>query len=75
MDVVLEEKSEENSQETYEVNDFIINEIREDNIKKLLILYFEPIDKENYLNKDILSFLTSEVQFIYPEYKCEGRLI
>lgn len=75
MDVVLEEKSEENSQETYEVNDFIINEIREDNIKKSLILYFEPIDKENYLNKDILSFLTSEVQFIYPEYKCEGRLI
>ena len=71
---LMEEVSDENEQ-TYEVNDFIIDEIREDNIKKSLILYFEPINKESYLNKDILSFLVSEVQFIYPEYKCEGRLI
>lgn len=71
---LMEETLEENKQ-TYEVNDFIIDEIREDRIKKSLVLYFEPIDKENYLNKDILSFLVSEVQFIYPEYKCEGRLI
>ncbi|NRT79247.1 normocyte-binding protein [Clostridium beijerinckii] len=74
-DISLMESSKEEQKHTYEVNDFIIDEIREDNIKKSLILYFEPADKENYLNKDILSFLVSEVQFIYPEYKCEGRLI
>lgn len=61
--------------QTYEVNDFIIDEIRDENIKKVLILYFEPVNKENYLNKDILSFLVSEVQYLYPEYECEGRLI
>lgn len=61
--------------QTYEVNDFIIDEIREEKIKKSLVLYFEPINKENYLNKDILSFLVSEIQQLYPEYKCEGRLI
>lgn len=65
----------EEYKQTYEVNDFIIDEIREENIKKSLILYFEPVNKENYLNKDILSFLVSEVQLLYPEYKCEGRLI
>ncbi|AOR23474.1 normocyte-binding protein [Clostridium taeniosporum] len=61
--------------ETYDFNDFIIDEIREDNIKKSLVLYFEVKDKEYYLNNDILSFLASEIQLIYPEYKCEGRLI
>lgn len=74
-DVKLQENYSEGSRQTYEVNDFIIDEIREDNIRKSLILYFEPVNKENYLNRDILSFLVSEVQFLYPEYKCEGRLI
>ena len=61
--------------ETYEVNDFIVDEIRDSNIKKVLILSFEAQEKNNYLNYDILSFIISEVQFIYPEYECEGRLI
>ncbi|WP_297428355.1 normocyte-binding protein [Clostridium sp.] len=65
----------EEFKQTYEVNNFIIDEIREENVKKSLVLYFEPINKEYYLNKDILSFLVSEVQLLYPEYKCEGRLI
>lgn len=61
--------------ETYEVNDFIVDEIRDSNVKKVLILSFEAQEKNNYLNYDILSFIISEVQFIYPEYECEGRLI
>ena len=74
-DVKLEKKHSKKLKQTYDVNDFIIDEIRADNIKKILILYFEPVDKDNYLNKDILSFLVSEVQLIYPEYECEGRLL
>ena len=73
--VKLDEICKEEVKESYEVNDFIIDEIRDENVKRVLILYFEPRDKDNYLNKDILSFLVSEVQLIYPEYKCEGRLI
>lgn len=73
--VNLEEICKEEVKESYEVNDFIIDEIRDENVKRVLILYFEPRDKDNYLNKDLLSFLVSEVQLIYPEYKCEGRLI
>ncbi len=74
-EVKLEDSYSEELKETYEVNDFIIDEIRDENTKKALILYFEPVNKENYLNKDILSFLVSEIQYIYPEYECEGRLI
>ncbi|MDR5585853.1 normocyte-binding protein [Clostridium aquiflavi] len=74
-DLKIEELKFDEDKETYAANDFIIDEIREDNIKKSLVLYFEPKNKEYYLNKDILSFLVSEIQIIYPEYKCEGRLI
>ena len=74
-DVKLEKKHSKKLKQTYDVNDFIIDEIRADNIKKILVLHFEPVDKDNYLNKDILSFLVSEVQFIYPEYECEGKLL
>ncbi|SFA80165.1 normocyte-binding protein [Clostridium frigidicarnis] len=61
--------------ETYNMNEFIVDEIREENINKALILYFKAVDKNNYLNRDILSFLISEAQLLYPEYQCEGRLI
>lgn len=75
IDVKLEKKLSTEEREIYDINDFIIDEIREDQIEKSLILYFKPINKDNYLNNDILSFLVSEIQLIYPEYNCEGRLI
>lgn len=74
-DIKLEENHLNKFKQTYDLNDFIIDEIRDENIKRNFVLYFEPIDKNNYLNKDILSFLVSEVQLIYPEYECEGRLL
>ena len=74
-DVKLIDINNNVKKESYDANDFIADEIRESNIKKSLILLFEPLDKENYLNYDILSFIVSEVQFIYPEYQCEGRII
>ena len=40
-----------------------------------MIFDFSPVDEANILNRDILSFIMSEIQYIYPEYKCEGRLI
>ncbi|MBW9153113.1 hypothetical protein [Clostridium estertheticum] len=57
------------------MNYFIIDETREDNIKKVLKLYFKAKDKNYYLTRDILSFLVSEIQLLYPEYKCMGILI
>lgn len=74
-DAVLEDYEDISCNENYDVNDFIIDEIRNENLKNKLILQFEPLDKANYLNNDILSFLVSEVSFIYPEYKCEGKLL
>lgn len=81
----------EETNESYDLNYFIVDEIRESKIKRVLMLYFTPCteldssnkvkqsdDKEDsmeYLYRDILSFIISRIQFVYQEYKCEGRLI
>ena len=74
-EVKIEEQKDGKEPESYEVNEFIEDEIRDLSVQKNMILYFQPLNKENYLNQDILSFLVSEVQLIFPEYRCGGRLI
>lgn len=61
--------------ETYSMNGFILDEIRERNYKKRLVLKFRGKDRHEFLHRDIMSFLTSEVQLLYGEYMCEGVLI
>lgn len=68
------EESFPGRKETYSVNYFIQDEIRDRAAQKKLILYFKPGQKEDWLQRDILSFLVSEVQRIYPEYDCGGVL-
>lgn len=74
VDIKIEEYTSK-EKETYNVNEFVIDEIRKEDIRKALVLYFRSQNKDNYLNRDILSFLISEVQMIYPEYYCEGKII
>lgn len=62
-------------QETYSMNFFVQDEIRDKEAQKKLVLYFRPGQKEDWLQRDILSFLVSEVQRIYPEYDCGGILL
>lgn len=61
--------------ETYSMNFFVQEEIRNRKAQKKLLLYFRPGQKEDWLQRDILSFLVSEVQRIYPEYDCGGVLL
>ncbi len=62
-------------QETYVVNFFVEDEVRDKTAQKKLVLYFSSGRKEEWLQRDILSFLVSEVQRIYPEYDCGGILL
>ncbi len=61
--------------ETYSMNFFVQDEIRDRDAQKKLILYFRPGRQMDWLQRDILSFLVSEVQRIYPEYDCGGVLL
>lgn len=61
--------------ETYSMNPFIEDEIRDVRAQKKLLLYFKSGRDEPWLQRDIASFLVTEVQRIYPEYECGGIVL
>ncbi len=60
--------------ETYSMNFFMRDEIRDQKGRRRLVLHFKARGKETWLLRDIASFIVSEVQELYPEYQCEGRV-
>ncbi|MCL2337664.1 MAG: hypothetical protein FWC60_09615 [Firmicutes bacterium] len=60
---------------SYDMNPFIINEVRDPAFQKTMALLFKAADKTFFLNYDILSFLVSEFQMAYPEFRCVGAII
>jgi hypothetical protein len=60
--------------DTYDMNPFIRDEIRDPAYQKTLALVFKAKNREFFLNRDIISFLVSELQATYPEYRCVGTL-
>ena len=61
--------------ETYDVNAFLKDEIRDTIVSKSLLLTFKPLKRESFIMRDVVSFLTSQVQLIYPEFRCMGVLL
>ena len=61
--------------ETYSMNPFIEDEIRDTRWQKKLLLYFQAGGREPWLQRDLASSLVSEVQRFYPEYECGGTLV
>lgn len=69
------EKEFTQEQQTYCMNAFIEDEIRDVKYLHKLILYFKKGSCEHWLVRDIASFIVSEVQRLYPEYECGGRFL
>lgn len=59
---------------TYDMNFFILDDIRLANDKKIMTLKFKALT-DSFLNYDMLSFLVSEVQMYFPEYECHGVML
>lgn len=59
----------------YNMDGFIQDEIRIGHSRQTLTLFFVPVDRENYLNEDIMSFLVTQVQKLFPEYLCVGSML
>lgn len=59
---------------TYDLNEFIKDEIRETHGKKMMLISF-TCKAFTYMTYDILSFIVSEVQIYFPEYQCKGVII
>jgi len=56
----------------YNMDQFIADEIRTGGTRQVLVVQFTAKDQDNYLNEDIMSFLTTQVQRIFPDYYCVG---
>lgn len=59
---------------TYDMNYFIIDDIRVAKDKKVMNLKFKA-SKDSIIIYDLLSFIISEIQMYFPEYQCEGELV
>ncbi len=57
---------------SYSVNPFFIEELGERSNKNVMLLTFKAKEHMNFMLNDILSFLVSEVQRYFIEYKCVG---
>lgn len=60
--------------QTTNFNSFIDDNIRNDNYKDIAILTFKAHTRDDFLIYDKMSFLVSEIQFLFPEYKFIGEL-
>ena len=60
--------------ETYELNPFIKDEIRADEDRKIMKLTFET-EKITPIARDIVSFITSELQLFYAQVKFVSELV
>ncbi len=60
---------------TYDMNFFLIDDIRVGNDKKIMKLKFKALNNDSYIREDLLSFIVSEIQMYFSEYECQGELI
>jgi GrpB-like predicted nucleotidyltransferase (UPF0157 family) len=60
---------------SYEMNGFLLDELRRADYQQRMILYFTATETDYFLICDLISFVVSEVQLHYPDYKCEGVLL
>lgn len=72
---ILERGNRKSLKETYSMNYFIDDEIRIQTEQMELLLYFKGKGKFEWLYRDFASFITSELQEIYPEFNCGGIMI
>ena len=61
--------------ETYSTEEFIDYEYRTGDRGQTMEFSFRPADEDFYLNRDIMSFLVTEIQHFFPEYQCVGKLV
>jgi len=61
--------------ETFDLNSFIDDNIRVDSYKKIMLMLFGANNRDDYLLEEKMSFLVSEIQILFPEYKCIGELV
>ena len=60
--------------DSYDMNPFIRDDVRKANFQKTLEIVFKAKKYDLFINRDLLSFVVTEFQAAYPEYRCVGVL-
>ena len=71
----INQKPHTQKNETYDCDAFIVDEIRRTPQGPALYFEFSAVDKASILTRDMMSYVVSRLQLIYPEYSCKGVLI
>ena len=59
----------------YNMDSFLTDELRTGDGGRILVVQFTAKDPTEYLNEDIMSFLVTQVQRIFPDYHCVGEIV
>ena len=59
----------------YNMDGFIADEFHTGSHRPVLVIEFSQVDSRNFLTEDIMSFLVTQVQRVFPDYHCVGSLI
>ncbi len=60
---------------TYSMDEPIQEELQVQENRPGLLFVFEAVDKSNYLNGDVLSYVVSSLQWELREYQCFGKIM
>ncbi|MCI7791976.1 MAG: hypothetical protein MR531_14580 [Lachnospiraceae bacterium] len=61
--------------DNYSMNDYIDNEIKIPQTDAIMLLEFESRNQEDYLVKDIISYIVTAIQREFREYNCVGKIV
>lgn len=70
LDVIISDE-EIKCEDTYEINEFIVDEFKLKGRNSKMYFIFTPLIKDSF-TEDILSFIVSDMQLYFPEYECIG---
>ena len=63
------------TQDTYLMDSFLKDELFFAGESMTLLFQFQAETADNYLNRDILSYIMTRVQWEYPQFQCIGMLV
>lgn len=69
------ESNDWEEENTYSMNEPIQEELQVQGNRQGLLFIFEAVDKQNYLNGDVLSYVICSLQWELREYQCFGKIM
>lgn len=74
-DIVIDFENKDYKDNYYNMNYFFVDSSIVEDKKPIMLITFKLLEDEDYITNDYISFLISNLQTYFPEYKCVGKKI